>query len=211
LGSYESADNIKSDPLFVDVSAADYRLQATSPARDAGLDVGLTQDYFGNPVPYPVGGSPDIGAVEWQPQAAEMQCDDGLDNDHDARTDCEDSDCDGQTCGANGRKCKNNACVCSNGSVAADCGTADGSGKMAETAETSPEMAMGREIRKQEATEGVTEGIAEISAMHLRMASPSLAVALQRSVFEPVAWVGNQWTLLARFLRRWCTRGWVTS
>ncbi len=50
------------DPLFVNVAGADFHLQAGSPGIDAGIDVGLTEDFEGNPVP--VGGAPDIGAYE---------------------------------------------------------------------------------------------------------------------------------------------------
>lgn len=50
------------DPLFV--SASDFHLQASSPAINTGVDVGLTTDYEDNPVPY--GLTPDIGAYEYQ-------------------------------------------------------------------------------------------------------------------------------------------------
>ena len=48
------------DPLFV--SAVDYHLQVGSPAIDAGVDVGLTEDYDGQAVDDP----PEIGAYEYQ-------------------------------------------------------------------------------------------------------------------------------------------------
>ncbi len=44
--------------------AADYRLRATSPCIDAGLDVGLTEDVLAQQ-PVPVGAGVDIGAVEY--------------------------------------------------------------------------------------------------------------------------------------------------
>ena len=47
------------DPLFV--SAVDYHLQVGSPAIDAGVDVGLTEDYDGQAV----GDPPEIGAYEY--------------------------------------------------------------------------------------------------------------------------------------------------
>jgi len=42
--------------------ASDYRLTASSPAINAGVDVGLTTDFLGNPIK----GLPDIGAYEFQ-------------------------------------------------------------------------------------------------------------------------------------------------
>ena len=51
---------IGSDPLFK--SNETFRLRPTSPAIDAGLDVGLTKDYHGHRVPQ--GSAPDIGASE---------------------------------------------------------------------------------------------------------------------------------------------------
>ena len=53
------------DPGFVEVSNHDYQLTHTSPARDAGIDVGVETDYEGNPRPY--GDRPDIGAYEYLP------------------------------------------------------------------------------------------------------------------------------------------------
>jgi len=51
---------IGSDPLFK--SNETFRLRPTSPAIDAGLDVGLTKDYHGHRVPQ--GSAPDIGVSE---------------------------------------------------------------------------------------------------------------------------------------------------
>jgi hypothetical protein len=50
------------DPLFTDPGNGDLTLQAGSPAIDTGVDVGLTTDYAGNPVP--LGAAPDCGAYE---------------------------------------------------------------------------------------------------------------------------------------------------
>lgn len=50
---------LATDPLFV--SSTDFHLQSTSPAINAGIDVGLLSDYLGNPII----GLPDIGAYEW--------------------------------------------------------------------------------------------------------------------------------------------------
>lgn len=53
--------NITGDPLFL--SSTDFHLQSGSPAKDAGIDVGLTIDYDGYLVPQGVGY--DIGALEY--------------------------------------------------------------------------------------------------------------------------------------------------
>lgn len=55
------------DPLFTNASGnfsavTDFQLQPSSPAINAGTDVGLTEDYAGNPIV----GVPDIGAYEYQ-------------------------------------------------------------------------------------------------------------------------------------------------
>jgi len=59
--SSTDSHSIEDDPLFVNPAAGDLRLKAASPAIDAGTDVGLTTDYFGNII-Y---GTPDIGAIEY--------------------------------------------------------------------------------------------------------------------------------------------------
>ena len=57
---YYSDTPIKLDPQFV-VAGSDFHLQATSPAINAGEDVGLTTDFENNPVSIP----PEIGAYEY--------------------------------------------------------------------------------------------------------------------------------------------------
>jgi len=52
-------------PLLENLSLKDYRLTATSPCRDLGMDVGLTTDYIGNAR----FGLPDIGAYEYSSTA----------------------------------------------------------------------------------------------------------------------------------------------
>jgi len=66
IASGQDANSFNSDPLFV--SGSDYHLQVNlsatkSPCIDAGIDVGLTSDYEGNPVYKGV--APDIGVYEW--------------------------------------------------------------------------------------------------------------------------------------------------
>ena len=56
-------NNIQLDPLFADQVNNNFNLQSTSPAIDAGVDVGLTQDFEGNSVPQGI--APDIGAYEF--------------------------------------------------------------------------------------------------------------------------------------------------
>lgn len=65
ITNYDPQDNIVADPLFVGTGTPplNYKLQATSPAKDAGISVGLTTDYGGYSVP--VGPLPDIGAWEY--------------------------------------------------------------------------------------------------------------------------------------------------
>jgi parallel beta-helix repeat protein len=69
LASFQTAtgqdlNSSTANPQFVDIWTANFRVQPTSPAIDAGTDVGLTSDYDGNPVPS--GTAPDIGAYELQ-------------------------------------------------------------------------------------------------------------------------------------------------
>lgn len=59
--NYTLAGTIKSDPLLT--STIDYHLKSTSPAKDAGLNVGLTKDYLGHSVPQ--NSLYDIGAYEY--------------------------------------------------------------------------------------------------------------------------------------------------
>jgi hypothetical protein len=52
------------DPQFIDVYNNNFGLKSTSPAIDAGKDVGASTDFFGAAVPY--GNAPDIGLKETQ-------------------------------------------------------------------------------------------------------------------------------------------------
>ncbi len=63
LISGKDASSISDDPEFVSTSTRDYSLKYTSPAIDAGANIGLTSDYLGQAI-Y---GAPDIGAFEYQP------------------------------------------------------------------------------------------------------------------------------------------------
>ena len=56
---------VNSDPILVSPAAANFSLQSTSPAINAGTDVGLSMDIAGQHVPY--GAAPDIGAYGWSP------------------------------------------------------------------------------------------------------------------------------------------------
>ncbi|GAG14716.1 unnamed protein product, partial [marine sediment metagenome] len=66
-GSSKDASSIQANPKFTDAANANFTLQATSPAIDAGVDVSLTADFDGNIVPASIGLQlPDIGAYERQ-------------------------------------------------------------------------------------------------------------------------------------------------
>jgi len=66
LSEWESTsgetNSLNQDPLFVDADYYDFHLQPTSPCIDAGVNVGLTEDYESNSVPW--GEGVDIGAYE---------------------------------------------------------------------------------------------------------------------------------------------------
>lgn len=51
------------DPKFISSNRNNFRLSSDSPAIDAGVDVGLTEDYIGTIIPQ--NGVPDIGAYEY--------------------------------------------------------------------------------------------------------------------------------------------------
>jgi hypothetical protein len=58
--------SVLGDPRFIarhPVNPEDFRLQIDSPAIDGGIDVGLTSDFEGDPVPQ--GRAPDIGVFEY--------------------------------------------------------------------------------------------------------------------------------------------------
>ncbi len=67
-GSYSggSDDLGSTDPLFTDSANNVFTLTDGSPCVGAGKEVGITQDFAGDPVPIPPGGVPDIGAYELQ-------------------------------------------------------------------------------------------------------------------------------------------------
>jgi hypothetical protein len=52
------------DPVFVDLANQNFKLQASSPAIDAGLFLDYSRDYENDPVP--VNAVPDLGAYEYQ-------------------------------------------------------------------------------------------------------------------------------------------------
>ncbi len=58
-----STHSVEADPLFTDAPNNNFTLLSTSPAIDAGTDVGLILDYLGTLVP--LGGGVDIGAYEY--------------------------------------------------------------------------------------------------------------------------------------------------
>jgi hypothetical protein len=52
------------DPQFEDVTNYDFHLMSSSPAINAGINLGYTEDFDQNPVP--IGNVPDLGAFEYQ-------------------------------------------------------------------------------------------------------------------------------------------------
>ncbi len=56
--------SINADPQLTDPDHEDFHLKPGSPSLNAGINVGLTKDFYGNQVP--VGSAPDIGAIEYQ-------------------------------------------------------------------------------------------------------------------------------------------------
>jgi regulation of enolase protein 1 (concanavalin A-like superfamily) len=74
-GGYPGTGNLSSDPLFVDATNGDFRLQACSPAIDAGISTGAPAiDLDGNP--RPINSGFDMGAYEFQstPTPVIAQC-----------------------------------------------------------------------------------------------------------------------------------------
>src|SRR5262245_8423169 len=61
LGPGEKTGN----PMYVNLGARNMNLQPSSPAIDAGMNLGYTKDYEDKPVPG--GSAPDIGACEFVP------------------------------------------------------------------------------------------------------------------------------------------------
>jgi parallel beta-helix repeat protein len=61
----EASNNVTVDPLFHDASAADFCLEALSPAIDAGLSVGWVGNDFSG-AERPQGASHDVGAMEYR-------------------------------------------------------------------------------------------------------------------------------------------------
>jgi hypothetical protein len=80
VGYVLDGTEVVANPMFKDISKADFNLLATSPAIGKGVNLGYTQDYQDNKVPS--GTLPDAGALEYQ-QTASLTADlnkDGLVN-----------------------------------------------------------------------------------------------------------------------------------
>ena len=61
--TFDVVNSLTGDPLFVNEGGGNFALQSGSPARDKGVDVGLTEDFIGTSIPQNV--LPDIGAYEF--------------------------------------------------------------------------------------------------------------------------------------------------
>jgi hypothetical protein len=70
------SSNIAADPKFVNLGSRDFRLQAQSPAIDAGANTGILRDYSG--ISRPQGSAYDIGAHEYAQQQVALRKDDIL-------------------------------------------------------------------------------------------------------------------------------------
>jgi len=68
--SSQDSNSKNEDPKFVDVSSHDFHIKSTSPCRNAGTSVSLTQDYDG--VTVPVETYPCIGAYEFYTEEGEI-------------------------------------------------------------------------------------------------------------------------------------------
>jgi hypothetical protein len=64
--SSQDASSVNADPLFTSTVTPDFSLQASSPAINAGVDVGLTSDYAAATVPDACSSLYDIGSYEYQ-------------------------------------------------------------------------------------------------------------------------------------------------
>jgi hypothetical protein len=63
LGFQLGDGEIVADPLFLEVTLQDFHLHPTSPAIDAGVDLGYSSDFENRSVP--AGAAPDMGAYEY--------------------------------------------------------------------------------------------------------------------------------------------------
>jgi hypothetical protein len=64
LGDSLGAGEMKASPQFIDLANYNFRLLSTSPAINAGINMGYTEDFDQNPVP--IDNVPDLGAFEYQ-------------------------------------------------------------------------------------------------------------------------------------------------
>ncbi len=64
LGFTRDPSELMADPQFIDLAHCDFHLTSTSPAINAGIDLGYTEDFDQNPVP--IDSVPDLGAYEYQ-------------------------------------------------------------------------------------------------------------------------------------------------
>ena len=64
LGYTAGPGELVANPQFIDLANYDFHLMSTSPAINAGINLGYTKDFDQNPVP--IDNVPDLGAFEYQ-------------------------------------------------------------------------------------------------------------------------------------------------
>ncbi|KYK27216.1 hypothetical protein AYK26_04095 [Euryarchaeota archaeon SM23-78] len=120
LSGFDTHSVWAQDPKFVNPSNFDFHLQSDSPCIDAGTNVGITEDFEGNPVPR--GLAPDIGAFEYQTGGG--YCGDGNCDSWETCSSCsQDCKCPTDCTCTSPQICCNEVCITPTCSQNSDCGS----------------------------------------------------------------------------------------